>query len=99
MLDSTDRKSETLSKAELYNLLANDVRAAEQNLSKAAFLVFANKQDMPEAMTEDEIIAKLNLGELKNHTWHIQKCSALTGMGVDEGLDWLHEKLVEKHGK
>lgn len=99
MIDSTDRKSETLSKGELYTLLANDVGAPQQNLAKAVFLVFANKQDLAEAMTEEEIIGKLNLGELKNHTWHIQKCSALKGTGIDEGLDWLHEKLIEKHGK
>jgi hypothetical protein len=49
-------------------------------------------------MTEDEIISKLNLGELKNHTWHIQKCSALKGEGIEEGLDWLHSKLIEKNG-
>jgi hypothetical protein len=50
-------------------------------------------------MTEEEIITKLNLGELKCHTWHIQKCSAVTGEGLTEGLDWLHSKLQEKEKK
>jgi signal recognition particle receptor subunit beta len=63
------------------------------------FLVFANKQDLPEAMSEEEIIGKLNLGELKCHTWHIQKCSAMTGEGITDGLDWLHSKLQEKDKK
>jgi signal recognition particle receptor subunit beta len=63
------------------------------------FLIFANKQDLPEAMSEEEIIGKLNLGDLKCHTWHIQKCSAMSGEGIDEGLDWLHSKLHEKQKK
>lgn len=93
MIDSTDRKTETLSMGELYNLLM------DEHLSKAVFLVFANKQDLPEAMTEAEIINKLNLGEIKKHAWHIQKCSALQGDGIEAGLDWLYSKLTEKQKK
>lgn len=93
MIDSTDRKTETLSMGELYNLLMDD------NLSKAVFLVFANKQDLPDAMTEAEIINKLKLGEIKKHAWHIQKCSVLNGEGIEEGLEWLYSKLTEKQKK
>lgn len=68
-----------------------------ENLSKAVFLIFANKQDVEGAMTEEEIFASLNLSEIKNHTWHIQKCSALKGQGITEGLDWLHSQLTKQN--
>lgn len=61
------------------------------------FLIFANKQDLEEAMSEEEIINHLNLAEIKEHDWHIQKCSALKSEGIQEGLDWLYDKLMEKY--
>ena len=48
-------------------------------------------------MSEEEIINHLNLTEIKEHDWHIQKCSALKGEGIKEGLDWLYDKLIEKY--
>ena len=38
-----------------------------------------------------------SLNEIKHHDWHIQSCCALTGEGLDEGLDWLITKLSSKH--
>lgn len=51
---------------ELFNLLINE------DLKKAAFLVMANKQDLPNAMNAAEIAEKLSLTEIKDHNWHIQ---------------------------
>jgi len=52
-----------------------------QDLRKAALLVYANKQDVRGAMTAAEISHQLGLTRIKDHTWHIQACCALTGEG------------------
>lgn len=35
-------------------------------------LILANKQDLKDAMTADELIVSFSLGEIKNHKWHLQ---------------------------
>ena len=58
----------------------------------AVLLVFANKQDLPNAMTVEEITDKLKLHSIKQE-WHIQPSCANTGDGLYEGLEWLSQKL------
>lgn len=53
----------------------------KQSLKDSALLVFANKQDLPGAMSAAEITQKLQLTNLKEVDWHIQACCALTGQG------------------
>jgi len=66
VVDSTDKKSDLISKMELFNLLIHE------DLNKAVFLVMANKQDAKDAMDEAEIAEKLKLTEIKDHEWHVQ---------------------------
>ena len=61
----------------------------KKDLRKAHVLVFANKQDVKGAMTAAEISTKLNLSSLKDHSWHIQACCALTGEGLYNGMEWV----------
>lgn len=61
----------------------------EEELKDAALLVFANKQDQPEAKGAAEISEALQLGELRDRNWTIIACSAVDGSGVNEGMDWL----------
>jgi ADP-ribosylation factor-like protein 1 len=61
----------------------------EEELKTAALLVFANKQDMPGSMSVTEASEFMGLTDLKTRTWTIFKCSAKTGEGLTEGLDWL----------
>jgi ADP-ribosylation factor protein 1 len=51
-------------------------------------LIFANKQDLPNAMSVDEVANRLELGEITNN-WHIQGSVAESGEGLREGLEWL----------
>ena len=44
----------------------------EDELRDALLLVFANKQDLPNAMNAAEITDKLGLHGLKQRTWYIQ---------------------------
>ena len=60
-------------------------------------LVYANKQDIDEALTADEIMKSLELEDITQRAWSITSCSALSGDGVKEGLEWLVDKAVKKN--
>ena len=62
----------------------------------AVLLVFANKQDLPNAMTAAEVTDKLGLHNMRNRQWFIQSACATTGDGLYEGLDWLSRTLSSK---
>ena len=49
----------------------------EDELRDALLLVFANKQDLPNAMNAAEITDKLGLHGLRQRTWYIQVCPRL----------------------
>jgi hypothetical protein len=65
----------------------------EDELHNAPVLVFANKQDLPNAVTVAEITEKLQLHSIRNRNWHIQATCATSGDGLYEGLDWLSNTL------
>ena len=85
--DTNDRERVLESAEELKKMLA------EEELSNAAVLVFANKQDLPNAMSVAEVTDKLGLHEMRNRKWYIQGCCATSGDGLYEGLDWLSNTL------
>jgi ADP-ribosylation factor-like protein 2 len=62
-----------------------------QKLAGATLLVFSNKQDVEGCLQADQISQILNLqGTVGVHRhWHIQACSAVTGEGLLQGIDWL----------
>ena len=56
----------------------------------APVVVLANKQDLPQALSADELSARLNLPAMLNgRSWHVQACSVSNGSGVREGVEWL----------
>ena len=97
VVDSNDRDRiddskdyEHSAKEELNRMLAED------ELRDAVLLVFANKQDLPNAMKVQEVTERLGLNKLRNRQWYIQGCSAPTGDGLYEGLDWLSNTLSKR---
>ncbi|KAG8228123.1 hypothetical protein J437_LFUL000125 [Ladona fulva] len=58
-------------------------------LSGASLLVLANKQDLPGALSAEEIKEVLELDRIKTHHWHIVRCSAVTGENLLEAMNWL----------
>ncbi len=56
-------------------------------------LILANKQDLADAATEKDISEVLGLSKIKERDWAIFKCSAKTGTGLNESMDWVVEKL------
>ena len=87
VVDSSDRDRINEAKEELNKMLQ------EQALENAVLLVFANKQDLPNAMTPAEIMENLELQKLGHRKWFIQSTVAPTGDGLYEGLDWLTRTL------
>ena len=67
---------------------------SEDELREASVLVFANKQDLPNAMSVAEVTDKLGLHSLQNRKWYIQATCATSGEGLFEGLDWLSANIV-----
>lgn len=53
----------------------------EETLKNVPLLVFANKQDLQFALDAEEIMNNLTLMEIKDRTWTIQACSAVTKEG------------------
>ena len=87
VIDSTDKTRLDICHNELNNLLQ------QERLAGASLLIFANKQDVPGALSEDEISKILNLStnneRMENRHWKIIPCSAITGDGVVTGFDWI----------
>lgn len=75
VIDSTDRERLSVTREELYKMLNHE------ELSSAAVLIYANKQDVKDCMSAAEISRHLDLTSIKNQQWHIQSCCALTGEG------------------
>jgi GTPase SAR1 family protein len=101
VVDSGDRERLNVVKEELEKMLGED------ELKGASLLVFANKQDLPYALSKGEIVERLGLlaltgssngngGQHKARTWHIQSTCATTGEGLYEGFDWLLQTLKKR---
>ncbi|CAF0730575.1 unnamed protein product [Rotaria sordida] len=58
-------------------------------LKKLPILIFANKQDLPNALTFDEIKEKLNLPKLDEmkSKWYLQPLIAIVGESIHEGFE------------
>ncbi len=92
VVDSNDSDRIDAARDEMHRMLNED------ELRDAVLLVFANKQDLPNAMSAAEMTDKLGLHGLRPSTrqWYIQACCATTGDGLYEGLDWLSATLSKK---
>ncbi|CAD8159123.1 unnamed protein product [Paramecium pentaurelia] len=57
-------------------------------------LVYANKQDLVK-MNSIELAIELMIQNLSKN-WHIQPCCAITGEGLQDGLNWIQKQLLLK---
>ena len=46
-----------------------------------------------------QISTGLNLHMIKDRAWQIQACSAKTGEGLQEGMEWLVVQMKEKEAR
>jgi len=92
VVDSNDRDRVGQARDELQKMLGED------ELRDAVLLVFANKQDLPNAMSTAEVTDKLGLHSLRQRNWFIQGSCATSGEGLYEGLDWLSANIKKQGG-
>merc|ERR1711953_394460 len=71
----------------------------EDRLAKVPCLVYANKQDLETAETSADVARELKLHKLKDRTFQIQPCSAKSGEGVKEGLEWVLKQVKSSSKK
>lgn len=76
-------------KEELHKILSEAI------LHSTSLLVFANKQDLPGAMSVKEITEFLDMRKQVERRWFVQACSAVDGGGLYEGMDWLAKVLTK----
>eukprot|EP00013_Stygamoeba_regulata_P022616 CAMPEP_0177657452 /NCGR_PEP_ID=MMETSP0447-20121125/16198_1 /TAXON_ID=0 /ORGANISM="Stygamoeba regulata, Strain BSH-02190019" /LENGTH=185 /DNA_ID=CAMNT_0019161819 /DNA_START=125 /DNA_END=682 /DNA_ORIENTATION=- len=87
VLDSADKSRLAEARRELDNLLN------EPELRDAVVLVFANKMDLPGAMSVADVVGGLGLTERRSHKWKCFATCAATGEGMYEGMDWLSAEV------
>jgi len=86
MVDSADKRRIDEAAEELQALME------EEQLARVPTLVFANKQDLLNAASAEDIMKDLELTHFKDRWIHIEACSAKTGEGLESGI----EKLVKQ---
>ena len=90
VVDSNDVSRIDESRDVLHTLLEED------ELRDTILLVYANKQDLPNAIKPQELSNKLHLHTITNRQWQVQGCCATTRDGIYEGLNWLADQ-INKH--
>lgn len=58
-------------------------------------LFFANKMDCVDALSSVKIAAGLNLEKIDNKPWQICSSNAVTGEGLQNGVQWLTAQIRE----
>ena len=82
VVDSCDRERIDESREELEGILE------EGNMKGVPFVIMANKQDMPNAMSPAQLIDNLGLRKYNGRNeWHVQATCAVTGEGIYEAMD------------
>ena len=93
VVDSNDSNRIDAARDELHRMLQED------ELRDSILLVFANKQDLPNAQDAASMTDRLGLHGLRHRQWYIQACCATTGDGLYEGLDWLSATLSKMRAR
>jgi GTPase SAR1 family protein len=67
------------------------------DIKNIPILILANKVDLPNALTCDELIDALHLNDiLRNRIWYLQSCIALDRDGLGLGLQWLVDNMASE---
>ncbi|CAF0932503.1 unnamed protein product [Adineta steineri] len=92
VVDSNDRERIDEANEQLHLMLKED------ELKTIPVLIFANKQDLPNRLTLDEMKEKLNLSKLDEtkQKWHLQPTIATTNDGIEQGFEWIANNLESK---
>merc|ERR1712224_950208 len=58
----------------------------EADLARACVLVFANKIDLPDAISVNQVVQGLKINDIPQSNWYVQPANALKGEGLHEGM-------------
>lgn len=83
----TDRIRMCVAKDELESLINHP------DMRSVPVLFFANKMDLPTALTPVECVNQLELDTITDKPWHIAASNAISGEGLEEGITWLSEQM------
>jgi len=91
VIDSAEAVRMCVVKDELDTLLAH------KDIAKRSIpiLFFANKSDLPKALTPAQISEALELNKLTDRDWNIVASNALNGTGLEPGVKWLSQHLPQ----
>nr|XP_027205385.1 ADP-ribosylation factor 6-like [Dermatophagoides pteronyssinus] len=87
VIDCNDRDRIEDAKTELHRLLQ------DEELRDVCVLIYANKQDLDNAIRPNELAEILELSKIKQKNWQVQSASARTGDGLVEGLEYIARVL------
>jgi ADP-ribosylation factor protein 1 len=92
VVDSNDRERMPDACEELHKM------ANEDELKNRPILILANKQDLPNAQSLDELKEGLKLSKLDEMKtkWHLQSAVATKNEGINEGFEWLADAIQTK---
>merc|ERR1719215_1312982 len=90
VVDCNDRERMEDAKAQLEQI------STEDELRDKPVLIFANKQDLPNAVKPEELAEQMGLHgtAFRGKRWFLQGSCATKGDGLFEGLDWLQAQLA-----
>ena len=96
VVDAADRNSFQEAREELWSFL----KFAPDEMTHPVLMVLANKQDMKNAATTQEIEKVLDLKKLPNTVqYEVMPTCAETGNGLITSLDWLTRTIKENRSK
>lgn len=87
VIDSNDREMIPFAKDDLFEYLS------EVELKNTIFMILANKQDLKNAMTVEEVSDHLELNTIRSHQIKAFGVSAVEGTGLNEAFEWLGKRL------
>lgn len=89
-VDSSDRERF----AEVVHWLAQLQK--DENLAGVPLLVLATKQDLPNAMSAEDLVQALNLEDIKGRKWAIQACNVLdiNDDRAERALQWIAREVA-----
>eukprot|EP01107_Rhizomastix_libera_P018515 TRINITY_DN964_c0_g1_i1.p1 TRINITY_DN964_c0_g1~~TRINITY_DN964_c0_g1_i1.p1 ORF type:complete len:175 (-),score=11.14 TRINITY_DN964_c0_g1_i1:66-590(-) len=87
VIDSSDRDRIDEARVELHRIVS------DKDMKDATILVLANKSDLPNAMTSDEVTGRLDIAALQGRVCNVVNSCAITGDGLFEGLAWLNSTV------
>ncbi|GAC75623.1 cystathionine beta-lyases [Moesziomyces antarcticus T-34] len=87
VVDSQDRDRIDEARQELHRIIG------DREMRDCLLLVFANKQDLPGAMSPAEVTEKLGLHRMRDRSWFVHPSCATSGEGLYEGLSWLSQNV------